>query len=127
MWWAGYQGLLPLGHSTKAATAVAIYWISSTERPVGHWATDWPEVVEFSSALTGELAGRVEVMILVGILCNTTEQLNEATIFWFLRYETKTRPTFRFEHVHAYCQLAEQPSKCFFDEILTCNDAFIYS
>ena len=48
-----------------------------------------------------------------------TEQLNEATTFWLLRYATKTKPAFRFEYTHEYCQLAKQPGKHFCDEILT--------
>ena len=59
-------------------------------------------------------------------LRNTTEQLAKATTFLLLRYTTNAKPTFRFEYVHAYCQLADQPGKHFCDEILTCNDACIY-
>ena len=88
----------------------------------------WSEVVEFSLlfTLSGGLAGRVEFMTLLRILCNTTKQLAEATIFSLLRYTTIAKPAFRFEYVHAYCQLVDHPGKHFCDEILTCNDACIY-
>ena len=69
-----------LGPPTKATTAVAIHWTSSAEGPAGGW-TMWSEVVEFSSLLSGGLAGGVEFMILTRILCNTTEQLAKATTF----------------------------------------------
>ena len=87
----------------------------------------WSELVEFSSlfTLSGGLAGGVEFMTLLRILRNTTEQLAEATIF-SLRYTTIAKPTFRFEYVHVYCQLADQPRQHFCDEILICNDACIY-
>ena len=83
-------------------------------------------MVEFSSVLSGVSAGTVEFMIPLGILCDTTKELNEATTFWLLRYTTKTKPAFRFKYVHAYYQLTELPSKHFCDEILTCNDVCIY-
>ena len=84
----------------------------------------WSEVVEFSLfMLSGRLADGVEFMTLLRI---STEQLAEATIFLLLRYTTITKPAFRFEYVHVYCQLSDQPSKHFCDEILTCNDACIY-
>ena len=35
------------------------------------------------------------------------EQLAKGTTLWLLRYATITKPAFRFEYVHAYCQLAE--------------------
>ena len=50
----------------------------------------------------------------------------KATTFSLLRYTTNAKPAFRFEYVHAYCQLADQPGKHFCDKILTCNDACVY-
>ena len=52
----------------------------------------WSEVVVFSSLLSGGSAGKVEFMIPLRILQNTTEQLAEATLFWFLRYIIITKP-----------------------------------
>ena len=51
-----YYGLLPLGHSIKAATAVVIYWTYSAGRPMGGWTMGPPEVVEFS--LSGGSVGK---------------------------------------------------------------------
>ena len=47
------------------------------------WAMGPPEVVEFSLVLSGGSVGRIELMILVGILHNMTEQLNETTSMVF--------------------------------------------
>ena len=80
--------LLLLGHPTKAATVVASCWTSSAERLAGS-LTMWPKVVWFSSDLFSELAGGVGIMAPLGILSNMTEQLNEVTAFWLLRYPTQ--------------------------------------
>ena len=42
-------------------------------------------------------------------------------------HATITKPTFRFEYVHVYCQLVDQPGKHFCDKILSCNDACMHS
>ena len=107
--------------------AVAIRWMSSAERLARGWTT-WSEVVEFSSLLTlsSGLAGGVEFMTPLRILRNTTEQLVKAMTFSWLRYTTNAKPAFRFQYVHAYCQLVDQPGKHFCDETLTCNDACVY-
>ena len=67
--------LLVLGHPTKAPMAVAICCTSSAKRSVGGWVAGWPEVVKLPSVLPDGLAGGVELIILVRILHDTTEQL----------------------------------------------------
>ena len=62
------------GHLTKAAIAVAIHRMSSTERLAkgNGWAMGWPKVVELFLVLVAGSAGGVEFMI---ISHNTTKQL----------------------------------------------------
>ena len=43
--------------------------------------------------------------------------VNEGTTCWSLKYTTSEKPAFRFEYVHAYRLLVEQPGKSFYDEM----------
>ena len=95
--------------------AIAIHWTSSAKRPVGIWVAGWAKVVGLSSVLSGGSADGVELIMPVGY----NRAVNEASTCWLLRYTTSAKPAFRFEYVHAYCQLAVKPGKHFCGKILT--------